>query len=426
MKLRSVTAPQVGPDTVAVVAEAFLPLLYWRGVPVRAVEPRELTALERFVLEMGLSLGSVRPADFAEVTSLPASVLAGATWRLVADGALFPQGKGYGVARPRAAQTLRREAVARVVDTAADFVLLPRTGDLLAVGGGAGGWLRALDQRLVAEDRAPLPATLASARRAEYLGERVRAGTATGLGAEIVDVPAPVVDTPLYTTAGRPGEPPTCPAFRCRAQVRRSPSGGHHVDAVLVGRARHGAQRDDGTRVEVEADLSGARALTKGWLKLTEALGGREVQQDVWRVLGPPSTGRGRPALSRVSRRGPVEWNLHIDGAVATALCADGRSLTEPMGLAVEGEEAVVEVVCWFTPDDDLARGLFAREELVHRLLSAPDPVGVFASACREAADRLPAAAPILAPHAVRERLWQLRHYQLVYLLRGIEDFPYD
>jgi hypothetical protein len=409
-----------------VVAEALVPLLYWQGVPVRATEPRKLTVLERFVLEMGLSLGSVQPADFAEVTSLPATILAGATWRLVADGALFPEQNGYGVAHARAAQTLRRQTVARTVDTAADFVLLPRTGDLLAVGGGTGGWLRGLDQKLVAGNRAPLPAPLADARRAEYLGERVRAGTVAGLGAEIVDVPVPVEDTPLHADVGRHGRPPMCPAYRCRARVRRSPSGDHHVDAVLVGRARRGAQQGDDARIEVEADLSGAEALVDGWLELTAALRHHEVQRDAWRVLGPPSTGHGPPPLNRVSRRGPVEWNLHVDGAAASALCADSRSLTQPMGLALADEEAVVEVVCWFFPDDDHARGLFAREHLVQGLLSSPEPAGVFTAACREAAERLPASAAVLSPHAVRERIWQLGHYQLVYLLREIEDFPYD
>lgn len=424
--LRAVTAPQTDPDTAAVVAEALLPLLYWRGVPVRATEPRELTVLERFVLELGLSLGGVRPADFAEVTSLPATILAGATWRLVADGSLVPQQDGWAVAHARAAQTLRRQAVARVTDAAADFVLLPRTGDLLAARGAAGGWLRGLDLKLAAEERAPLPAALAGVPRAAYLGERVRGGTVAGLGAEVVDVPLPVEDPPLHADAGQPGEPPTCPAYRCRARVRRSPSGDHRVDAVITGRARRGTRQGDDARVEVEADLSGAEALVATWLELTSALRHHEVQRDAWRVLGPPSTGYGRPPMNRVSRRGPVEWNLHVGGAAAAALCDDGRSLTEPMGLAVTGEEAVVEVVCWFFPDDDQARGLFAREELVQRLLNSPDPAGVFGAACRAAAEQLPASAAVLAPHAVRTRVWQLGHYQLVYRLREIEDFPYD
>ncbi|WP_329560155.1 hypothetical protein OG711_22090 [Streptomyces uncialis] len=426
MKLWSVDAPQTGPDTVAVVAEALVPFMYWRGVPVQVTEPRELTVLERLVLEMGLSLGSVEPADFAEVTDLPPSVLAGAAWRLVAAGVLFPQRNGYGVQLSGAERTLRRQAVARVVDAAADFVLLPRSGDLLAFGGGPGGWLRGLDQKLGAGKRAPLPAPLAGARRAEYLGERVRAGTAACLGAEIVDVPAPVEDMPLYTDARQDGKPPTCPAYRCRAQVRRSPTGDLQVDAVFMRRARRGAQQGDNVETEIEADLSGAEALTNGWLALTAALRHDEVQHDAWRVLVPPQASVGTPPLNRVSRRGPVEWNLHIGGAAAAALCADGRSLTQPMGLAVADEEAVVEVVCWFFPDDDHARGLFAREEIVHRLLSSPEPAGVITAACREAADRLPTSAPLLTPHAVRERVWQLGHYQLIYLFRETEDFPHD
>ncbi|MDQ1024812.1 hypothetical protein QF035_002394 [Streptomyces umbrinus] len=426
MKVRQVTAPHVEPDTVAVVAEAFLPLLHWRGVPVLRRKPQELTMLERFVLEMGLSLGAVEPADFAEVTSLPATVLAGAAWRLVADGALVPQGAGYGVRPERAAATLERQAVSRLVNSTADFALLPRTGDVLAVAGGGGGWLRDLDQKLIAGDRAPLPASLVEVHRAAYLAQRVQNGTVAGLGAEVVDVPVPEDDVPLVTGAGQNRAPVLCPAYRCRARVRRTASGDHHVEAVVLGRPRRGAQGDEDATVEIEADLSGADALVNGWLELTGALEFQHVQQAAWRTLGPPSTGHGRPPLNSVSRRGPLEWDMHVSGPTANALCAHGRSLTEAMGLAVVGEEAVVELACWFVPADEEARGLFAREKLVARLLSSRTPDDEFGLACREAADQNPTAVAVLSPQAVRERIWQLGHYQLVYALREREDFAHD
>lgn len=425
-------APRIGPGTVVIVTQALLPLLHWRGVPVLREKRQELTAVEKFVLEMGLTLGSVEPEDFAEVTSLPPSALAGASWRLISSGTLSPRGGSYGVHPEQAAAALQQEAVRRVVRSNADFVLLPRTGDLLAVAGKDGGWLRTLEQGLIPDRQAPLPAALQAATRAAYLAERVRANAVPGLDPSVIDVPVPDNGDPPLVPPGRGrghAEPPVCPVYLCRAEIRRTDTGRHVVDAVAFGRARRGGRKDQDEpddQVEVEIDLTGAHGLTAGWLKLADALDDPQTLQAAWREIGPPSTGYGRPPLDGAHRRGPAEWDLLVNGTAAHELCEQGRPLTEPRGLALESEGAIIQIACHFFPTDDQGRALFARDEVVARLLGAQRPVEEFPLICQEAANRFLAAGSVLCAESVRTRIWQLGHYHLVYMLREREDFAYD
>jgi hypothetical protein len=422
VKVSRVPVPAIVPETVAIVTEALVPLVHWRGVTVLSLERQELNLLERFVLEMGMSLGTVDPEDFTEITSLPEHVLAGATWRLVASGALAPDGPGFRVDAQRAANVLQEQQVTRQVSASAGFALFPRTGDLLAVPGDDGGWLRELDQRIAIDRRAPLPPDLREVGRAAYLGQRVREGTAKGLSSSVVDVPIPDGgDTPLVAPSrGKDSNLPLCPAYRCRAEVRRGPDGGYAADAVLLGRPRRGGDEEE--LATVEADFSGATGLVSGWLALAAALETPEIARAAWHELGPGE----RAPTAGVRRRGPAEWDLDVGGTVARDLCEEGRSLLEPMGLAIAGEEAVVEVACRFFPSDDDARALFARDEIVSRLLAAERPAEVFPAIQREVLARYAATSSALSVESVRRRGWRLGHHQLVYALREREDFAYD
>ena len=422
--LRSVPAPRVSTGTVLIVAQVLLPLLAWRGVPVLQEKRQELTTLERFVLEMGLALGSVEPEEFTEVTSLPPSALAGATWRLVSAGTLYPRGR-YGIHSELAATALQRKAVSRLVRSSADFVLLPRSGDLLAVAGRDGGWARALQQEVIPDQQAPLPQRLWAATRAAYLSERVRAKAVPGLDPAVVDVPVPDGGDPLIAPPAQGGSQwlPVCPAYLCRAEVRRIDTGAHAIDAVVLGRPRRSGRKDT---AEVEIDLTGASGLTAGWLKLADTLEDPQMLQAAWRELGPPSTGYGRPPLDGAHRRSPAEWDLLVNGDAARELCAQRRPIAEPRGLAIETEEVVIHLVCHFFPTDDQARVLFARDEAVTRLLATDEPAVEFDRVCREIADRFPGSGSFLSADSVRERVWQLGYYHLAYLLREREDFPYD
>lgn len=448
--LHAVPAPRLAPDTVLVVAEALLPLLYWRGVSVLQEKRQDLTVLERFALELGLTFGSIEPEDFAEITSLPSSALAGATWRLISSGTLYPRGGSYGVNPEQAAAALQQRTVSRLVRSSADFVLLPRSGDVLAVGGRDGGWPRAVEQTVLPDRQAPLPPDLRTATRAAYLAEKVRAKAVAGLDPAVIDVPLPDRDDPPLVPPAKRGDGrwvPVCPTYLCRAEIRRAETGTHVVDAIVCGQARRGGRKDsrriDSRRegsgreagghedeaqsgAEVAIDLSGADGLIAEWLKLSDALDDPQLRQAAWRELGPPATGFGRPPLDGAQRRGPAQWDLLVNGTAVRELCGQGRPITEPRGLAVEADGVIIHIGCYFFPTDDEGRALFARDEVISRLLSAQEPAEELAPACREAAARCPGAGNVLSADAIRERAWQLGHYHLVYLLREQEDFPHD
>lgn len=435
VRVRRIPAADHDSRAHLVVTQALLPILPWRSVPVLRERRVELTVLEKFVLEMALALGTVEPADFAEVTSLPPNVLAGAAWRLISSGTLQPRGGSYGVDPEKAATALRQQAVRKLVHSKASFALLPRTGDLLAVVGRDGGWLRELEQKLAPDRQAPLPEPLRTATRAAFLAERIRTGTVASLEADIVDVPAPVgADPPLATSAQHGDQPslPLCPVYLCRAEIRDSEAGAQVIRAVAVGKRQRGSSGDPAEMVEVEIDLTGAHGLAAEWLKLADSLEDPVTLLAAWRelVAGGSAAGQvlggAQPTLDGACRRGAGRWDLIVNGKAAQVLCDQARPLREPVGLAIEAEAAIIHLTCTFFPSDDMARALFARDDVIKRLLTAQQAAQDFPAACRDEANFYPGADDILAPESVLERIWQLGHYHLIYILREYKDFSYD
>lgn len=436
--VRAIPPPQLGPDAELLVSEALLPLLTWRGIAVLREQRVELTVLERFVLELALTLGSVEPEDFTEVTSLPPSILAGATWRLISSGTLAPRGPSYAVDPEVAADALREETVTRLVRGTASFALLPRTGDLFAVDEQDESWLRTLEQKITPHRRAPLPPALWFASLTAYLGERVRVGGVAGLGRDVVDVVTrdddPPLGEPVKSGPARGANEPgvlVCPVYLCQAELRQGGTGIQVMRATAFGRPRRGgtvpgaAQPDN---AEIEIDLSGAGELAAWWAGLAGALDDPETLHDAWAELSLAADAQAAgPPLAGAARRGLGTWDLLVGGEAATRLCAQPRSLTEPRGLAVESDEATIHLTCRFFPADNQARALFARDDLITRLLAAQQSVSAkFAAARDNERARHPEAGDVLSDESIRKRIWQLGHYHLAYLLREQEDFCYD
>lgn len=437
-EVRAVPPPRYGPDAELVVSQALLPLLTWRGIPVLRMQRVELTVLERFVLELALTLGSVEPEEFSEVTSLPSNVLAGATWRLVSSGTLAPRGSSYAVDPERAAAALREEAVTRLVHGQASFALLPRTGDLFAVDEQDGGWLRDLEQKIAPHRQAPLPPALWSASLTAYLGGQVRARGVVGLDRDVVDVAGreddPLLGEPVPADPARRGGEPgarTCPVYLCHAELRQTDAGIQVVRASAFGKPRRGGSAPGPTQpddAEIEIDLTAARELAARWGGLAGALDDPETLDNAWVELSAATSASDPIApLAGARRRGLGTWDLLADGAAATLLCAQPRALSEPRGLAVESDEEVVHLTCHFFPADDTARALFTRDDLIMRLLAARRSAAAeFTAACEAERGRHADVGDILSDESIRERIWQLGHYHLTYLLREQEDFCYD
>jgi hypothetical protein len=433
VRVRRCEPPAVTPETVAVVPDMLLPLLGWRDVPVLREIRQELTALERFVLEMALTLGSLTSEDFTEVVSLPRQVLTAGASRLLGGGALRLVADTYEVEPDAAARVLREAAVRRQVPATADFVLLPRTGDLLEVAGKKKSWLRQLElARLVPGPRAPVPDELWDQRRSSYLAARVRQGTVALLDPGMVDVPVPDDDAALVAAsdAEAAAQVRLCPTYRCRAEVTRDEQGGGYaVRAVLHGttEARRGKQ-GNGTparTVEIPVELTGAQHLVAKWLTLAAGMDDPGAQRATWREIGPPARYGTLPFLA-ARRRGPMEWEFPLAGRAARAIAEQRRALGQPIGVMLENTDAAVSLICSFAPADDEARVLFARDEAVSRLLAATDPLHELPIARRAAGAAFGVAEDRLPSRAIGERAWDLGGYRLAYALRESEDFPYD
>jgi hypothetical protein len=427
VQVSRVDPPALAPGTVALITEAVVPIAGWRDVPVLREVRQELTVLERFVLEMALRLHVVTAEDFAEVVSLPRQVLAAGATRLIAGGALRLVGDRYEVEPETAVKALRDRRIRRALPASADFVVLPRSGDVIALAPGRRSWLRQFEiARLAPAAKAPVPAKLWPARRSEYLAERLRAGAVTVRDTDVVVVRSAADDPPLF--AAGPGEARLCPAYTCRAEVVLDEDGEHTAHAVLRGAPRRkrkgGAEPEE--PVELPVQLTGAAGLVAEWLALTDALTDAAVRRAAWAEIGPGGADFAETSWRRARRRGPVEWDFPLTERAATALAAQQRPLDRPVGLTLSDDTATSQLICWFTPDDDAARTLFAVDAAVGRLLSTRDPAGEIAEVRVAAAEEYAVAAEEVTPAAVRERAWQLGHHPLVYALREAEDFPYD
>jgi hypothetical protein len=359
--VRRVDPPALADDTMAVVPDVLLPMLWWPDVPVRREVSTPLTALECFVLETALSLGAVTASEFTEVTSLPGQVLGGVAAGLVVAGALRPGGNGYAVVPEVAEPAARERAIVRRSHGAAGFVVLPRHGDVLGMPA-AGGWLAEMERRRPRPAvNAPVPRALWGTGRDRFLAERVRAGGVPGMDPTVVAVEAGDDDTPLAASAAE-HEMGMCPAYRCRAWVRGLAGDRPSVHAVISAAPAPGAgspataghdpdPADPGAGgtagpVEVEADLTGADALVRHWMSLAEAIADPLVLRVAWRQLCPPGLEEQVP--SGLRRIGPAEWEIPVSGITAAALTARGEDLTRPVGLAVEGDGAAVHIACRF------------------------------------------------------------------------------
>jgi hypothetical protein len=428
IRVQQVAPPALTPGTVALITEALLPLVGWRDVPVLREVREELTVLERFVLEMALRLGVVTAEDFAEVMSLPRQVLAAGATRLIAGRALRLVGDRYEVEPSTAAKALATQGISRRLTATADFLLLPRTGDVLAMAPGRRSWLRQFEiARLAPSVNAPVPAELWPARRSAYLAERLHAGAVTVQDTEVADLATVPDDPPLFASAGG-GAVRLCPTYACSAEVVLDEDGRHTVHAVLrsAPRRRRRGKTESGEPVELAVRLTGAPGLIAEWVALSGALTDPAVRRAAWAEIGPGGEDFAEMSWRRARLRAPLEWDFPITERAATAVAAQYRPLDRPVGLTLSTDTATAQVVCWFVPDDDATQALFAMDAAVGGLLARPDPAADAVEVCGKAAAEHQVHPTRIDLTAVRERAWQLGHHSLVYALREAEDFPYD
>lgn len=199
------------PGMVATLPEVLLPVRWWRGVPARQVKPVRMPPMERFTLELALTMGRADPNEFVEITNLPPVLLPASARRLVSAGALAHDHGGYIPLRPAADQAAQSQAVRYERRTQLDIVLLPRTGDVIALGGNA---LRDLDRaRPRSAGNAPVPAPLRGRSLADLLNERLPARAVPGAGDDIIGVAQLPAESPTLDHNG------LCPVYRCTGEL---------------------------------------------------------------------------------------------------------------------------------------------------------------------------------------------------------------
>jgi len=459
VRVRRVDAPPLGPDVRFRIRHTLLPVHWLRGVPVLRDSNHDLNVFERFILEMAIELGTVSGQDIREVLDLQPEFLVRGAWRLAVAGALRLEGDVYR-AVPDVAEALQSDrTLPQRVQSTADFVFLPRTGDLLAVASGQGGWLAEADRqrrKLRPHGSAPAPESLWPRKRAEYLAERVRAKDIAGSDHEIAEVVVPLDGDEALLPRLQPrrrkkqGEPEDgdgytprgCPAYNCSAEVRDGPDG-LQVEAHLIaepapsgptagladlggdGDTEKGSADQDGadqaadagqdrqrsagqSQFTLAADLTGAANLVATWRALLDALDSGPNLRAAWKEVTDTASD-----FEHAERTGASTWVFHVGGDAAKAIAATGRSLGKPAALEIESEETIVEAHVRFRAADEVAEVLFARDLLIAAMLAAPDPRAALAAAPADEA-------------ALRERIWQLGHFRLAYVLREAEDFGYE
>ncbi|MFC6017687.1 hypothetical protein ACFP2T_15905 [Plantactinospora solaniradicis] len=386
----AVDRPLEVPDgVVAVLPEVLVPMYWWRGVPFERAEPVSMTPLERFALELALTTGRADPEEFFEITNLPGpTLLPVATRRLVAARALAPADGGYVPLSPDAERAARTQTVYERRLSSLDVVLLPLSGDLLALDPRSSRLREVERLRPRSVGSAPVSPRLAGTRLADHLSARLRDGTLAGAPDDLTGVAQLPAESPPIGPDG------WCPVYRCRGELRRD--GDRYRPAVTL--------PGEGKRDPVTVELPGAHGLAGRWLALVDAFGDPATRARAWdRLLGWHER-----TAPRAERTGPGRWSCWLSPTAARRLADRGRNLALPLGMAIRGEDAVVEVAIDLRGADPTATEMIRTDELL-------------TAAAQPGAD----PAPVPRTRAMRERAWRLGFPGLVYALREAEDFGY-
>jgi hypothetical protein len=307
--------------------------------------------------------------------------------RLVTARALVPADGGY-LPQPHVAEeAVRRQTLYEQRHASLDFILLPRTGDLLAFDPRSSG-LRAVEAlRPRSAGNAPVPQALAGTTFAGYLRTRLQNRTVTGIGDDIIDVGPLGSASPAIPNA-------LCPIYRCQAELRYD--GQRYLPVVTL--------PGDGSSEPVQLALPGADGLVKQWLDLADEMSDPPFRARVWATV----TGRNTHTAPRAERVAPARWTYWLSAAAARHLADRGQNLATPTGIAVQDETAVIELTI------DLAGAEPAAAELIDtdRALTAAAAPGADTTA-------------VPRTRVAWERAWQLGFLGLAYTLWEAEDFGY-
>lgn len=397
----SESPPRLKEGVLIVVREALLPMLLWEDIKVVRHVRKELTIVERFILEVALTLKTFYTGEIEEITSIPRRAVQRIVRHLVSMGALSIGDDGnYSVLETTARKALKEKALIEKRGGKLTFVYLPGTDDLLAFDKEKGD-RRALElDRLMPASSRPVSADVQQEKKHAFLNRRVSSRSVANLPDDVVEVPVPDDDRNI---------PELCPAYHCHGQVVREDDS-MRLFLTIYSKKR----KDEDEPLSVPVNLTGADALVKLWTEMAELLEKEDYYMEIWRLIEP----KGSKPIS-VERLESGEWSFSVDRDTAQAIASGGRYLVLPFGLLIKSEESILHLAMKLVPSDGAAATVFAVDEAVTQLLKVPEPL------TGAHLDRV--ASELTAdPEAIKGRMWGLRHYRHIYSLREREDFCYE
>lgn len=399
---------------LAVVAEAYLPVLSWQNIPIRRHLDEEINAVERLVLEFAEELGWITVETVQEVTDLPEEPTRIIVERLAELGVLHQEQHWYTPDPAAITETLNISALRRREDATCDVVMLPHTGDAFVFGAPMPGKKRRSRQRPQFEQiresqRFPVPDWLYGRQPTEVLAEMAAEGRLVGLPSDVEEI----LDAPAMSPIGE-----MCPAYRVHGLVR--------ADRLDLHAYVHDSKDADRIRI----DLPGGTMLAAFWSERAAVL---ETAAGI--NAASVSLGASHPEDVEAVRTGPCAWTFRLNERAATQITAAGRDL-DGGGLTLQGDESIFEITVGFEPStpaatkvfglDRAARLLLRRHrDLMHaRIRASLDPSEVD-KVLRTAEQAFGLAEGSLQRTELMRHLWTLCEYSTVYVLRE-DDFSYD
>ncbi|GAB1822278.1 hypothetical protein [Herbidospora sp. RD11066] len=374
-------------DGEIVVAEALLPMLFWRGLEIRRVTEVPLAPVERFLLEAVGRVRTLTAALVTEVTDLSAETVAAVADGLTEPGLLTREHDGWRAEPGPIADALERGTLHLSQRDTCSIVFLPHSEEAVAFGAPLQGRRRRSGPLSVPSD--PPDADLAPLDPA-HVGRPVPAFLNDLLDQGLIARLDGIAE--FATGADDPFLPATALAYRASGVVRRTAP---EVDLRI-----HSGQEP--TRL----DLTGATALTNHWRRMAG------FAED------PPGPGLMAAALGCAADDLTVgevvagRRELLLSEKAARAV-AERHSLDTRGGFHVRDELSIIAIGVVFRPADGEAEALFALDRAAARVGKARK----FEAVCAEFG---------VTQEALTDRLWQLSRYDTIYALREDEDFRYD
>jgi hypothetical protein len=390
------TAP-LSANSLARIQDGLLPMLLLPRIRVRSVEARGLSDIELFLLKSLLRHGKLNLDDVELATGIPSGPLQVLLHRLVRQGILSANDVGFTAIRDAAEKAVATRACPETMESAKDFIFLPRTGDLGVLNNAKFKELTEIRPRC----QAPVPQEMVGAPIAEVLANTPNCSRH---GWEILSVEEPTA------------MPKLCPAYHCYGQLTNS-----EQPQLWISFSQ------DEKRIS-SLDFSFADALAKEIVRLSSLSPPLDrISRATQRLF--PKNGAVQ-ALSSAEMSGPSRLSLPMSRSLIEGLIPN-ELLVTPAAIAAQWESPAavlsIQYEVRFKPksvDDAVS---FAIDNIVQQLCSRnDDPHPSMATWIEGSCNEFKTSVSEITTQKIVNRLWALGEFTRAYTLQEAELFEYD